>query len=291
VNGHFKDNIPQSGNVIENLEYSTCSWSSFPYLKKKDKLPSSKECDDLDFNTHVLRETSDLDSRTSRERLISREVFCVLCVHLSKVVHVAEEDRGLDDVFHRCSSSLEDLGNVGEDKTSLFSDCAGAELSSCRIEGNLARSKQHAVGLDRLAVRADGLGCLVCCNNLLLLFPTAATLAAATSAFTSALLALLASTLAALTAAAAAFTAAFTGALLALLASTLAALAAVALGSVAGALAVLAMALPVRTEAGAFALLTAAFLCTLAMAALLTGCRVLSTAAFATTARHVCQVD
>lgn len=238
----------------------------FPLFKKKDKLPSSKECDDLDFNTHVLRETSDLDSRTSRERLISREVFCVLCVHLSKVVHVAEEDRGLDDVFHRCSSSLEDLCDVGEDKTSLFSDCAGAELSSCRIEGNLARSKQHAVGLDRLAVRADGLGCLVCCNNLLLLL-----FAAAAAAF--------------VTAAAAALT--LTRAFLALLAATLAVRTASTLGCIAGTFAVLTVALAVWTETGALALLTTALWGRIAVAALLGRGTALSAFAFTLTAGHV----
>jgi len=195
-------------------------------------------------------------------------VLCVLCVHFSKVVHVTKEDRSLDDLSHACASSLEDLSNVVENQTSLLGDGASAKLTGGRVQGDLTRSKQHSVCLDCLAVRTDGFGCLVCCNNLLLLFPTAAALVAA-----------------------AASTSAFTSALLALLASTLAALTAAALGGVAGALAVLAMALSVRTEAGAFALLTAAFLCTFAMAALLRGSRVLSTIAFTATARHVCRVD
>jgi len=276
VNDCFKGNIPQSRNVIENTQHSTCSWSSFPLKKKerltpnspktsrrkrdREKTQSSKECDDLDFNAHVLRETSDLDSRTSRERLISGEVFSVFCVHLSKVVHVTKEDRGLDDVFHGSSSSLEDFCNVGEDETGLFGDCPSAELSSCRIEGDLARSKQHAVGLDGLAVRADGFGCLVCGNNFLLLLLTAAATAAfvtaaaasitaATLTLTCAFFALLAATFAVCTTSTlrciAGTFAAFTCAFLALLAATFAVCTTSTLGCIAGTFAIFTVALAV----------------------------------------------
>ena len=98
----------------------------------------------------------------------------VLSVHLGKVVHIAHEDGGLDHLGHVGAGLLEDGLDVGEDETSLLGDgVLVVELASGRVKRNLARCKQHAVDLDGLAVRTNGLGSLVSRNDLLALVAAA----------------------------------------------------------------------------------------------------------------------
>ena len=125
-----------------------------------------EESNDLNFKAHVLRKTSNLDSRASRKRLISREVLGVFGVHLTKIVHVTHEDSGLHNLGHVTASFLEDGLNVVENQAGLSSDAVLVmELTSCRVKRDLSRGKKHTVHLDSLTVRTNGLGSLLCGND------------------------------------------------------------------------------------------------------------------------------
>jgi len=128
-----------------------------------------EEGNDFNLKAHILRETSDLDSRTSRKRLVAGEVLSVFGVHFSEIVHITHEDSGLDDLGHVRTSLLEDSLNVVEDEVGLSSDgVLVVQLASCRVKRDLTRGEEHTVGLDCLAVGADSLGSLVSSNNDLL---------------------------------------------------------------------------------------------------------------------------
>lgn len=103
-------------------------------------------------------------------------------VHLGKVVHGGEEDVDLDDLFEGGAGGLEDglevldalvlrlsaavhcIGTVlrRERSYSVSLDITGNQLHGLGVHGDGARDKDHAVGLDGLAVDAgEGLGGLV----------------------------------------------------------------------------------------------------------------------------------
>jgi len=125
-----------------------------------------EESNDFNFKANIFRETSNLDCRTSRKRLVTREVLSIFGVHLIKIVHVTHEDSCLDNFRHISTSFLENSFNVVEDQASLSSDTIlTMKFTSGRIKRDLTRGKQHAISLDCLTVRSNSLRGLVSGNN------------------------------------------------------------------------------------------------------------------------------
>lgn len=91
-------------------------------------------------------------------------------VHGSEIIHISEENSGLDNLFKARTSSLENLSQIEENLLGLFLDLTlnnlaykltlthktitnshNHQLTSGRVQSNLTRGVDKTVGLDSLS--------------------------------------------------------------------------------------------------------------------------------------------
>ena len=84
-----------------------------------------------------------------------------------EVVHVFEEDGGLDDVIQRDARGFENGFQIFQDTFGLLANVGANKIVGLGIERNLAGNKNEAIGFNRLGIRADGLGAAVGKNDVL----------------------------------------------------------------------------------------------------------------------------
>jgi len=94
----------------------------------------------------------DLDGGAGRE--VGGEVLRIHLVHAGEVRQVGEEDGALDDVREGELLVVEDGFDVPQDAVGLGLDVTGDEVSSGRINGNLAGAEQQVADADGVVVRA-----------------------------------------------------------------------------------------------------------------------------------------
>ena len=128
-----------------------------------DSISCLQDCDALDLNERILRKTGDLNCAARgagpfKERSIH-------AVHGCEVVHVAEENGRLDNVFHGCTCRCENCLAVFEGLTGLLLDGCG-ERTGSRVDGQLAGRDDQAARPDALRIRADRRGGLFGCDNV-----------------------------------------------------------------------------------------------------------------------------
>ena len=109
---------------------------------------------DFDLNKCILGKTGDFNRAAGGIATFGEE-GCINLVHSAKVVHVAEEHSGLNNVVHGQASGLQNGLDVGQRLLGLclnaFGECAG-----CGIDGQLTGSDDQIAQINCLAVRADG---------------------------------------------------------------------------------------------------------------------------------------
>ena len=88
------------------------------------------------------------------------EGFFVNSVERSKVLHVIEEARRLDDFRKVRSSCFEDSGNILDSLFRLGFD-ALLELARLRIDAGRTRNIQHTIGYHSLGIRTDSFRCVL----------------------------------------------------------------------------------------------------------------------------------
>lgn len=119
----------------------------------------SNGCDDFDFDQRIARQARDGDGRAGRSGDAFRgQVLCVDGVHGGEVLHIFEEDDGLDDAGEIAAGGDEDGFDVFEDPRGLIGDGAGDDLTGGGIEGDLSGSVEEIAKANGLGIRADSGG-------------------------------------------------------------------------------------------------------------------------------------
>lgn len=109
----------------------------------------------LDLNVDTKRQSLDSNKRTSRS--VSGKELLVNLVDLSKVVDISNKHIDLDDALPSGTGSSDYSLDVGENLASLnLNVLMSLDKLSLGGERNLTRKVEESIGLDCLAVRADG---------------------------------------------------------------------------------------------------------------------------------------
>ena len=115
--------------------------------------------DAFDFDEGVFREAGYLDGGTGGWHVAFwGEVAGVDLVHGGEVVHVLEEDGGLENVGEREVDGVEDGAEVFADALGLLGDAAFDEVAGGGVDGDLAGGVDEIADTDGLRVGADGGG-------------------------------------------------------------------------------------------------------------------------------------
>jgi hypothetical protein len=120
--------------------------------------------DYFNFKKGVFGQSGDLDGRASGRR--SGEISAVYFIHGCKIVQVLEENGGLDDVMEVGAGGLQNSLYVFQHSLGLLANVAAGQLSALRVESYLTGHENKSAGLDRLRVRADGLGSAVGADDI-----------------------------------------------------------------------------------------------------------------------------
>ena len=115
-------------------------------LFHEQNLLSAGDC--LNLHQSVLRQSRDLNSAARRS--ILRKESGVHLVHGREVVHIAEKNGGLDDIFHRKSRLRQNSLNIGQGLTGLLCDAAGSEATGRGVYGQLPGCDDQITGADSL---------------------------------------------------------------------------------------------------------------------------------------------
>ena len=106
----------------------------------------------LDLNKAILRKTSNLNARTSGENLtLLLEELLVDLVDDTEVVHVLDEDGGLDNIRSLQARGLNDSLDVLEGLASLSGDALGHGTGG-RVDGDLTRGNDDVTEINTLDV-------------------------------------------------------------------------------------------------------------------------------------------
>ena len=115
-------------------------------LFHEQNLLSAGNC--LNLHQRVLRQSRDLNS-AARRRILRKESGVHL-VHGREVVHIAEKNGGLDDIFHRKSRLRQNSLNIGQGLMGLLCDTPRSEATSRGVYGQLPGCDDQITGTDSL---------------------------------------------------------------------------------------------------------------------------------------------
>ena len=119
-------------------------------------------CDDLALDENILGKSCDLNTGAGGVRL--GKILSVDAVDGAEIVHILDENGGLDDLGHVAACCLEKLGEVFEHlmSLSLNSDC---DLAGLGDDAYLTGGVDHVTNYLSLRIRADGCGSFGCRNG------------------------------------------------------------------------------------------------------------------------------
>lgn len=122
------------------------SFPCFPYL------PSSRQCNTLNFHIHPLRQ---LLHRHATPRRLPHEPILVLAVQLREICHVRQEHIHLDHLLERGVGGGENRFDVGAAGGGFLGDGAGDEVAGWG-GGDLARNVDYRGRFDGLRLWDGG---------------------------------------------------------------------------------------------------------------------------------------
>jgi 3-hydroxybutyryl-CoA dehydrogenase len=120
--------------------------------------------DHADLYVHELGQGAYLYRFTGRE--VALEIFAVDLVHLAKLVHIGEEDGGLDHVAEGHAGFLENIFQVLHHLVGLFLDVAVLQVAGGGINADLSGDEEQAGCFHPLVIRSDRCGSVLRVDDL-----------------------------------------------------------------------------------------------------------------------------